>query len=467
MTNRFFLRSFLFLLSIAAIFNACRKSDVMLPDNLVSFGSSSYNITQDNDSVAIKLMLTRATDKNIAVTLNITPEGVVYGTDYTTTPESVNNVVSVTIPSGNNEAVFYVKKASSALYDGNEKLNIVINSSEAPVIIGAAKTTTVNFSEVISTNASAVIDGGGPTFGNKVFIDLSANRATSVSRINWDLGFYTGGDDFRVILNSSSAMMARPTTKTDMNQVSAADTVGISSLVAFSLYAPNPLSMPYFDYPSGDLTRTAFASVSANDAENMVYIVNRGMGIGNPAPERGWQKVRVLRSANGGYKVQYAPLNATSFQEVTVDKDVAYHFNYLSFDNGKLNIEPKKEEWDFAWTHFSNVTNFGGGEVPYLYQDMILLNRGVEAAEVLVANKPYESFGLSDLTGLSFDADQRAIGSKWRSGGGPTSSPAVKSDRYYIIKDANGNYYKLQFTALTQNGQRGYPAYQTHLVKPA
>lgn len=462
-----FSRFFVLIFASLALFNACRKSDVILPDNLVTFSGGSYSLTETDDSVMVRLMLSRATDKNIQVTVNLAPEGVVYGTDFTTTPAAGNNMVTLTVPSGNKEASFSVKRATTALYDGDEKINLSIYSSEAPVVIGAAKTAVVNFAEVISNNATEMIDGGGPTYGNKVFMDLSANRHTVVQRTNWDLSFYNGSDDYRVMLNSSTAMMARPTNKTDMNQVTAADTVGISSLVSFSLYAPNPLSMPYFDYPSGDLTRTAFAQVSANAADNMVYIVNRGTGIGSPAPERGWQKVRVLRNASGGYTVQYAPLQATSFQEVQIAKDNSYNFNYLSFDNGRVNVEPKKELWDIAWTYFSNVTNFGGGEVPYLYQDVILLNRGVTAARVMIADIPYESFSEANLSSLTFNASQTAIGADWRSGGGPTSSPAVKSDRYYVIKDANGNYYKLQFTALTQNGQRGYPAYQTHLIKAA
>ncbi|MBC7873686.1 MAG: hypothetical protein H7Y01_06810, partial [Ferruginibacter sp.] len=45
------------------------------------------------------------------------------------------------------------------------------------------------------------------------------------------------------------------------------------------------------------------------------------------------------------------------------------------------------------------------------------------------------------------------------------SGPAVRTDRYYIIKDGSNNYYKVRFTALTQNGERGYPSYEAVLVK--
>ncbi|MDX1936738.1 MAG: HmuY family protein, partial [Flavihumibacter sp.] len=127
--------------------------------------------------------------------------------------------------------------------------------------------------------------------------------------------------------------------------------------------------------------------------------------------------------------------------------------------------EPLKKKWDIAWTYFSNVTNFGSGEVPYLFQDIILINRNVQIAKVLVATKAYADFAEADIAAQTFLTNQNAIASDWRSGGGPTTSPAVRTDRYYIVKDADNNYYKLRFTALTQNGERGYPAYEVTLVK--
>jgi hypothetical protein len=223
--------------------------------------------------------------------------------------------------------------------------------------------------------------------------------------------------------------------------------------------------LPYIDYPNGDLTRTAIGVISATAADNKVYIINRGSGSGSPAPARGWKKVRIFRNASGGYTLQHADIAATSFQEISIAKDDAYFFKYISFENGAVNIEPEKKKWDIAWTYFSNVTNFGTGEVPYLFQDIILINKNVQVAKVMVASKAFADFDSTNIASQTFLTTQTAIGSDWRSGGGPTSGPAVRTDRYYIIKDGNNNYYKIRFTALTQNGERGYPAYETVLVK--
>jgi hypothetical protein len=443
----------------------CRKRDAMLADNLVVFETAAQGINASENAITVRLTLSRSTDRDIPLTINLTELGVAYATDYTTTPAAVAGKLSLIIPSGNNETSFTVTKNSGVLFDGDEKIVFDLYSSGTPVFIGVTKKFTLDFAELVADNASMTVNGGGVLYSNKVFIDLSANRQTPVNRNNWDLGFYTGADDFRVILNSSAAMMAKQINKNDLTQVTAADTTGFSTEVAFNQFAPVTTSLPYIDYPNGDLTRTAIAATSATATDNKVYIVNRGLAPGNPATARGWKKIRVLRNASGGYTLQYADIAATTFQEINIAKDEAYFFKYISFDNGAVTIEPEKKKWDIAWTYFSNITNFGSGEVPYLFQDIIIQNRNVQAVRVMNTTKAFADFAEADLSALTFSSLQATIGADWRSGGGPGTSPAVRLDRYYIIKDGDNNYYKVRFTALTQNGERGYPAFESVLVK--
>lgn len=465
MTTRTFIRKGLVLSLMIVVLAACRKRDAELPGNYAVFENAAQGLTANESSLTVKVRLSNGVNADVPVTINVTEQGVTEGTDYTIAPATAGGKISLTIPSGNNEATFTITKKAGVLFDGDEKIVFDLYSTGAPVLIGVTKKFTLTFAELVAASATAVIDGGGTTYPNKVFIDLSANRGTPILRTAWDLGFYTGAEDFRVILNSSSAMMAKQINKNDLNAVTAADTVGFSTDVAFSQTAPTSASLPYIDYPNGDLTRTAIASVSATAADNKVYIVNRGTGVGNPAPARGWKKIRVIRNASGGYTLQHADISATTFSSIDISKDDVYFFKYISFENGSAAVEPAKKKWDFAWTYFSNVTNFGTGEVPYLFQDIILMNRNVQVAKVMVATKAFADFGEADLASQTFLTTQNAIAADWRSGGGPGTSPSVRTDRYYIIKDGDNNYYKVRFTALTQNGERGYPAFESVLVK--
>lgn len=464
MRNR--IRTTLAIITILAILApGCRKRDAMDAENYIVFETSAQGLAASETSMLVKVKARTGVNADVPVVINLNESGLVYGVDYTTSPAPVAGKISLTVPSGNNETAFTVNKVPGALFDGDEKIVFDLYSSGAPVLIGVTRQYTLSFGEIVANTASMTINGGGALFGNKVFIDLSANRQVPVLRSNWDLGFYTGADDFRVILNSSSAMMAKQINKNDLSAVTAADTVGFSTEVAFNQFAPSPVSLPYIDYPNGDLTRTAIAQVSAVASDNKVYIVNRGTGVGSPAPARGWKKVRIIRNASGGYTLQHADIAATSFSSIEISKDEAYFFKYISFENGVLNIEPQRKKWDLAWTYFSNVTNFGSGEVPYLFQDILLLNRDVQVAKVMTSSKAFTDFTEADIATQTFLTAQNAIAADWRSGGGPGVSPSVRTDRYYIIKDADRNYYKIRFTALTQNGERGYPAFESVLIK--
>jgi HmuY protein len=444
-------------------FTACRKREVLSADIFANFETAALGITPAETGITFKVKLSSATKENVSVVINVINQNIL-GTEYSSTPSATANKINVTIPAGNNEATVTVNKIAGTLYDGDEKLILDIESTGGAVLIGTTKQLTVSFAEIVSTSATATVNGGGVLYPNKVFIDLSSNRQTGVLRTAWDLGFYTGADDFRVILNSSSSMMAKQINKNDLTTVTAADTVGFGNEVFLSQTAPTLISLPYIDYPNGDLTRTAIATVSATATDNKVYIVNRGLGIGSPAASRGWKKVRIIRNVNG-YTLQHADIASTTFTSVDITKEDATFFKYVLFETGAVAIEPQKKKWDIAWTFFTNATNFGAGEVPYTFQDMILQNRNVQTAQVLVATKSFAAFAEADLSSVTLLTPQNTIGSSWRSGGGPTSLPAVRTDRYYIIKDGENNIYKLRFTALTQNNERGYPAYEAVLVK--
>ena len=58
-----------------------------------------------------------------------------------------------------------------------EKIVFDLYSSGSPILIGI-QTTDLSFAELVATNSIATFNGGGATYPNKVFIDLSANRQT-------------------------------------------------------------------------------------------------------------------------------------------------------------------------------------------------------------------------------------------------------------------------------------------------
>jgi hypothetical protein len=322
---------------------------------------------------------------------------------------------------------------------------------------------------------------GGPNQPNQVYFDLSSNTENLKQRDSWDLGFSTGSD-FRVIINGSIKMAVKQLNTTDITEV---QTVDESVAVGYSTFA----TLGYVDNPTGILTGagsgegTAIAEISDNAEDNKVYLVNLGYEVETVLPAsgvdldgdaRGWKKIRITKQGNN-YVLQYADLDATTAQAVTISKDTDYNFVFVSLDNGqKVSVEPKKNEWDINFTGFTNYYPYGTSQITYYFSDFITSNihGGTQVYEVVGEaadiESTYANFSLADVVNANFEAsttDQRMIGSNWRNGGSQTSSPSIKDDRFYVVKDNDGNIYKLRFLALTnEDGERGHPVFEYELL---
>jgi hypothetical protein len=311
----------------------------------------------------------------------------------------------------------------------------------------------------------------GTSAGNSVYLDLSTNSMTAVARGGWDLGFYCG-PEFRVILNNTVSAGGKVLTQTDLAAVGATDTIGLT--LAVSQMTPAPSDLAYFDDINGSVTGTVIPEVSATASNNKVVVINRGTGGGIAA--RPWMKIKVLRNANGGYTLQYAGINATTFQSLEISKDADYHYKLVSFENGVVaNGQPQKAKWDLVWTYSVFHTDFGGGLVPYNFSDLIAVNNlsNVQVKEerysdATAASAAYAAYNKDSVNAASnaVVAGRWTIGSNWRSTAPPTPVGAYPN-RFYLIKDGNGNYYKLKCLSMgagTDGGTRGKPRFQYDLI---
>lgn len=323
---------------------------------------------------------------------------------------------------------------------------------------------------------------GGAAQPNQVWIDLSdidpvtdKPKQTITKRTDWDLAFYSGGA-FKVVLNSSIMMAAgKIPGATNIDQVTEASVAGLKDQIQVGNF--NPSNEVYIDDVNGNFPSgyTAIEDIKTSESENAIYLVNMGKEIysGSVAPgsvatggeSRGWMKVQIIRLGDG-YKIRYADLNATFHKELVVAKNAAYNFTFISLKNNKeVQIQPEKTKWDLCFTVFTNTIPNAGS---YAYADFVTHNNigGAGAYQVLVASgsglDAYNNFKLSDVDQSKFIYnDQRVIGASWRNPVG-TNGLEVYGDRFYIIKDADGYYFKLKFTRLTNKdtGERGFPQFE-------
>lgn len=436
----------------------------------VSFAVPSANLTEEVTDVVISFSQT--TSAAGTITLAVTETEAKYGVDYTTNPTGSATELTVPFEAGVSKVVFKFNKLVPAVEGEVKNVKYTISKISTNYEIKGNTTTVLNFNETALTGNSLTPKVGGPSQANQVYIDLSSGAMTTVPRVSWDLGFYSGSE-FRVVLNNSVKMSAKSLNNTNLATVVAEDNT--------MLISQGSGSVNQIDNPTGIITGTAIAEVSANDAENSVYLINLGSNpgstvpaLGSPAADsgshRGWKKVRFLRNGNG-YKFQYADLNATTFNEVIIDKNAAFNFNFFSFTaNSTVNVEPQKEKWDLNFTTFTNIF---GGNTPYFFPDFVVNNTrgGALAYSVSTADFSYDAFTMANVDQSKFIDDQRGIGSSWRgtSAPGPDGNPmsqfVLKTDIFFVLKDPAGNIYKIKMTGgALPNLERGHPTFVYSLL---
>ena len=454
------------LLFSIAILSSCSKDALFIEDPfVVAFQETSGKLLDIDTQKDIKLIYSETAYEQSIVKIRITTENVLYGRDFITIPAAEGNELSVPININEIENKFQIVELNNSFTDVM-KITFSISSIEQDNanIQG-------NVSHELSD--SAYLGGvfyptiGGPNEPNQVYVDLSSNKETVVSRDVWDLGFY-GGEEFRVTINGSLYMAVSALTNTDINSVNSLSVAALQPLVAVGTFDPE--NKVYVDGPNGNILETAISEISEDDFKNPVYLLNLGVEIGTTQPNtgsvaiagesRGWKKIRILRDGNG-YILQYADLDATTYNEISISKDADFNFSFFSFKTNKIvNVEPPKLQWDISFTVFTNIIAQAGS---YGFSDFSLHNRkgGVTSYSLVDNTISYKNFTATNVNETLFQESQIVIGSSWRN----VFDRTVNSNIYYVLKDANNNYFKIRFLDLTnENGERGFPRFEYTLL---
>ena len=454
------------LLFSIAILSSCSKDAVFIEDPfVVAFQETSGKLLDINIQKDIKLIYSETAYEESIVKIGITAENVLYGSDFITIPAAEGAELSVPIKINEIENKFQIVELNNSFTD-EMKITFSISSIEQDNanIQG-------NVSHELSD--SAYLGGvfyptiGGPNEPNQVYVDLSSNKETVVRRDAWDLGFY-GGEEFRVTINGSLYMAVSAVTNPDINSVNSLSVAALQPLVAVGTFDPE--NAAYIDSPNGNILETAISEISEDDFKNPVYLLNLGAEIGTAQPNtgsvaiagasRGWKKIRILRDGNH-YILQYADLDATTYNEISISKDADFNFTFFSFKTNKIvPVEPPKLQWDISFTVFTNIIARAGS---YGFSDFSLHNRkgGVTSYRLIDSTISYENFTATNVNDTLFQESQIVIGSSWRN----VFDRTVNSNIYYVLKDANNNYFKIRFLDLTnENGERGFPRFEYTLL---
>lgn len=436
------------------VFSACSDDDESPQSATVNFANTEASISSSSASAVVQVAFSRAAAHAGSISLALNQGNLVYGdeADFYTVPAVVENKITLNYEAGAEGAQFTLYAGSGLNIQEDEELVFTLNETSGDLIIGSNTTMRILFSEnFVASSGTLTLDAGGDDFPYQAFVDLSKLTATNIDKYTWDLGFYSGSGH-HVVLNSSAYVMARPLDKTDLSSVTSEDTLGFKATVAVPNYDADAGAGAWIDDESGDLSSTVFGEIAATDSESKVFIIKRD------GADRNWKKVRVLQHGNG-YTLEYADIDATTFTSVDIAKDDAANFTFFDLDNGVTAVEPEKDSWDISYGTYTVRFPYAGTTIPYGYNDYITINRhNTSIALVMIEGATtYEGFTRSQVETLEFASTINAVATSWRSGAGPGTPPAVMSDRFFVLKDAQDNYYKIKFLSLTNDsGERGH-----------
>ena len=307
-------------------------------------------------------------------------------------------------------------------------------------------------------------------YANMVYVDLNEEKQIPIDRTSWHLSFYSGKES-RVTLNQSFTR-AYSTGMTDFATVTLEDIKTAVADQKFPDLAGGMMNYPreqvINDTSDGDLNTTVFGDLSTDPAKSEVFLMaSEALDVSR------WIKVKIT-ALGDAYHIAYCNISENNPKEATVQKDEKMQFIPFSLHTGKIVELPAK--WDLMWSYSIALTTMPNGKIILgPSSDVVTTNRhgGVQVAIVPVANpmeirSEFENFTAEGVEGLDFSHNADVLGTDWRLTPMPNAvAPGPKADRFYVIKDKEGELFKLRFLHFCEEdgGERGKPMLEAAPLK--
>lgn len=276
----------------------------------------------------------------------------------------------------------------------------------------------------------------------QVYYSLETHSMISkVAKSSWDLGFETGDEGYRIMLNSSKFMYAFNTHNTDFAAVT--DTSGFSN-------------GKRWDEPSGNLDSTAIGDWRT---AGEVYIIDRGYD--ESGVQQGFRKIMFMSVSTTEYIVKYAKMNGAGEITFRVTKDNACNFSFLFItgNGAQVIVEPPKDQWDICFTQYTHI--FYNPTMPYLVTGCLHNRYNTSVAREIT--KPFTALNFSDTYDYTFSSHINTIGYDWKTFSGTTYT--TDPNTCYLIKNSKGHFYKLHFIDFyNSTGDKGNPKWEYQIL---
>lgn len=285
-------------------------------------------------------------------------------------------------------------------------------------------------------------------YDGQFYYSLSDNSIKS-KNVNgaWDLSFEAAVSGWHIRINSSNLLAVWRTGSSDFD------------LTSYSLTNGSWL----YDKSDGDPDSTGvgkWIDISDHTYTLQVYLIGKYDGV----TYRPFKKVVFTGVTDTSYTFKYADINGSNLHEAVIKKDTSYNQVFYSFtSHSDVSIEPLKNAWDLLFTQYTTtLVTVEGASIPYFVRGTLINPYKVEAFVDSVED--FLSISRSNIVMSAFSKKWDVIGHNWKAVEidqlSNTAKYKVREKYSYVIKDVNGEYYKLKFTDFfNESLTPGYPAF--------
>lgn len=276
----------------------------------------------------------------------------------------------------------------------------------------------------------------GPLYANDIYYSFEDGVVASVSRTNWDIGFYTTVWTATIITNGAAGvtLYTYPTS----------DTAGWNSLDTAGLAGWPVLYDNEDDWNDGAFNRTQtghpdygwgkYNPISHDVVGDSLYILKTVNGT--------YKKLWIQRknSSNNRYYLREANLDGSDDHvvELNINPYAAKNFIYYAFSSDSfVEREPDTSTWDVLFTKYMAIQPDG---TPYPVVG-VLNNFEVYANKFYPVGPDYNDYGA-----MPFDSTKSPIGWEWKTFDMGSFTWTVSDSTAFFVHTRKGNIYKLVFT---------------------
>lgn len=277
----------------------------------------------------------------------------------------------------------------------------------------------------------------GNNYGLQIFYSLEHHEIVAIrDKYSWDFAIRNSGAP-SLVLNSSVVNLRIAYAGEDWDSV------------------PNLDELEWMY----DLPDRQDASLAVGENLAGVFVIQRGLT--NEGVERGFRKVKLEAGADS-LQVRVADLNGSNEAVYSIVRDEGVSLSCFSLDNGWVEVEPRKEEWDLLFTSYLHVYDPESNPFPYQVSGVLLNPFRVQAALCEPVN--YADFVPQAEHVASLSSDANSIGFDWKYFDFDAGYLIVP-DRSYLIHGVDERQYLLQFTGFyDEEGLPGSMAFQYRLL---